>query len=65
MECLSKAKEPVPISTLIEATKSNFKELTPILENVGQRVLKPKGLVSVAHYLLKTPSDTSDRRLPL
>lgn len=35
LDCLCKAKEPVPISTLIEATKSNFKELTPILDNVG------------------------------
>lgn len=65
LKCLSKAKEPVAISTLIEATKSNFKELTPVLENVGQRVLIPKGLVSVAHYSLKTPTDIADRRLAL
>jgi hypothetical protein len=50
---LMKQKEPVSIHTLIEKTKSNLQELTPILANLANRVLVAKGLVFVAHYELK------------
>lgn len=48
-----KAKDTVSIQYLINETKSDFKELGAILDNVAQQTLHAKGLVFENHYELK------------
>lgn len=57
VDSLVKSKEPVSIKVLIEKTKSNFRELGPILDNVASKSLKAKGLVFEAFYSLKVSQE--------
>jgi hypothetical protein len=55
----------MPVEQLIEASKSNFRELLPVLENVGTRVLKAKGLVNAIHFQLKFPKSAEEHPVNL
>ena len=60
LETLFNAKQAVSIESIIKRTKTDFREISPILANLADRKLIAKGLVFEAFYELKTDNDVAD-----